>query len=326
MTKGLTTKIRCSSSHPRAGALAVMVASALAASAAAPTSATAAASPTPAAFALTAVGASGAMLLHGTAGQVLHGAVRVRNVSRQTITVILQPADIKNAGNGNADYVTTALSHTGRWLHLAAATVRLAPHASRRIAFTVSIPAGTIGASHYAGIVAINAADLAPGGARKGAKGTSFTFYRINRQALPLTIRLPGPLTRSLALRFAKLIVAPVGASLHLGLRVRRQRADRGSAAQPARAARLTHHLHLRLDARSAVPHHQPELRRTLARPPHTRQLPRARHDPPARAQRQSTSTRPSSSPVRTPLSSSVKRLPLPARRQTGCPAGYRSR
>ena len=219
MTKGLTTKIRSIASHPRAGALAVMVASALAASAAAPTSATADAPPTPAAFALTAVGVSGAMMLHGTAGQVLHGAVRVRDVSRQTITVILQPADIKNAGNGNADYVTTELSHTGRWLHLAAATVGLAPHASRRIAFTVSIPAGTSGASHYAGIVAINAADLAPGGARKGAKGTSFTFYRINRQALPLTIRLPGPLTRSLALRSAMLIVAPVGASLRLALR-----------------------------------------------------------------------------------------------------------
>ena len=219
MTKGLTTKIRSIASHPRAGALAVMVASALAASAAAPTSATADAPPTPAAFALTAVGVSGAMMLHGTAGQVLHGAVRVRDVSRQTITVILQPADIKNAGNGNADYVT---SRALAYRPLAASRGRhRRPSASRLTADRVHRQHSRRHERRIA--LRRDRRDQRRGPrarrTRKGAKGTSFTFYRINRQALPLTIRLPGPLTRSLALRSAMLIVAPVGASLRLALR-----------------------------------------------------------------------------------------------------------
>ena len=196
-----------------------MVASALAASAAAPTSATAAVSPTPAAFALTAVGSHRrhAAARHGRSGAARRGsraqrlaAANHRHLAARRHQKCRQRQRRLRHHRALA-YRPLAASRGG--------TVRLAPHASRRIAFTVSIPAGTIGASHYAGIVAINAADLATGGARKGATGTSFTFYRINRQALPLTIRLPGPLTRSLALRFAKLIVAPVGARLHLALR-----------------------------------------------------------------------------------------------------------
>ena len=128
--------------------------------AAATSSASAAAlpSPQPVAFALSPVATTGAFRLRGTPGQVLDGAVLVRNTSGRPVTVLLQAADIQNASNGNADYITTDLSQTGRWLRLATRTVRLAPHAGREVAFTVSIPAGARGASHYAGIVATNAA------------------------------------------------------------------------------------------------------------------------------------------------------------------------
>jgi hypothetical protein len=169
-------------------------------------------------FALSADGHGGGLRLRGTAGEVLRGAVRARNVSGRAITVVLRPAGIRNAANGNADYVTTRLSAPGRWLRLAATTVQLAPYATRRVAFTVSVPVGTSGASHYAGIVATDAADLAAAARAKRAKAGSFTFSRITRQALPLTIRLPGPRLRSLALRSSKLIVAPVGAGLVLGM------------------------------------------------------------------------------------------------------------
>jgi len=145
--------------------------------------------------------------------------VRVRNVSSHSVTVVLQPADIKTAVNGNADYATSRLSQTGLWLHLDAASVRLAPHAARLVPFTVSIPASATGASHYAGIVAINAAELAAAAAAHNkAKGTGVAFYEINRQAVPITIRMPGPLTRSVSLRSVKLTAEPVGAGLMLGL------------------------------------------------------------------------------------------------------------
>jgi hypothetical protein len=205
------------SSRRRGGAKALLTALALAAFAAAPASAAAPSSAQPA-FGLSAIGSAGSIHLRGTPGRVLHGAVRVRNLSRHPITVILQRANLANAGNGNANFVTTGVSGSGGWLQLSAGRVTLAPRASRVIAYTVSIPAGTTGASHYAGIVAVNAADLITPAIRRHSHGRAVTLYRVSRQALPLTIRLPGPLTRSLSLTSLRLTVAPAGASLVLGL------------------------------------------------------------------------------------------------------------
>jgi hypothetical protein len=190
----------------------------LVAAAASSASAATLASPQPVAFALSPVATTGALRLRGAPGQVLHSAVLVRNISGRPVTVLLQAADIQNASNGNADYVTTHLLTTGRWLQLAIRSVRLAPHASRKVAFTVRIPAGAKGASHYAGIVATNAAELAAATAHKTTRRPSFTFHRIDRQALPITIRLPGGVSRRLVLRSARIVVAPVGAGLVLGL------------------------------------------------------------------------------------------------------------
>jgi hypothetical protein len=200
-----------------AGIMALPAALALAASGAAPVSA-ASLSSAKGAFTLSAVGTTSSVSLHGAPGGMLPGAVLVRNVSRDTITVILQRADIRNASNGNADYVTTHLSGTGRWLRLRAGRVRLAPGTSRQVAYTVSVPRAAAGGSHYGGIVAINAADLAAATARGRAKGREFSFSLVSRQALPLTIHLPGRLSRSLSLRSVKLVTAPIGAGLVLGL------------------------------------------------------------------------------------------------------------
>ncbi|MCW2952540.1 MAG: hypothetical protein JWQ48_1710 [Conexibacter sp.] len=204
--------------NPRrhAGAAAVLAGLALAALAAAPASA-AAPPPSKPAFSLAPVGSSGALLLHGAPGRTVSGSVRVRNVSAHSVTVLLKGADVQNASNGNADYVTTKLSSTGRWLQLATTTVRLAPHASHDVAFTASIPTSARGASHYAGIVAVDAKDLASAAAHRPTK-RGFSFARVSRQALPLTIRLPGPLSRRLVVRSITIDVEPVGAGLVLGL------------------------------------------------------------------------------------------------------------
>jgi hypothetical protein len=202
----------------RGGALALLATLMLAAAAASSASAATMPPPQPVAFALSPVTSGGTLRLRGAPGQVLRGEVLVRNTSGRPITVILQAADIQNASNGNASFVTTHLSQTGRWLRLATRTVRLAPDASHRIAFTISIPAGSRGASHYAGIVATNAAQLAAATVHRTNRRPSFTFYRIDRQALPITIRLPGPLSRRLMFRSARIVVAPIGAGLLLGL------------------------------------------------------------------------------------------------------------
>jgi len=207
----------------RGGAAVLSTALALAALAAAPGSAATSSSTTPAgvSFVLSAVGSTGSITLHGIRGRVLRGAVTVRNLSRRRITVILQRADIENASNGNADYLTARIYHTGRWLHLGSRRVRLAPHATRQIAFSVRIPAAAAGGSHYAGIVAVNAADLVTHAAGQNPKRPGFTFYRVSREALPLTIRLPGRRSGGLSLRSVKLVVQPIGAGLVLGLRPR---------------------------------------------------------------------------------------------------------
>jgi hypothetical protein len=202
--------------RPHRGVLALLATLALAATAAAP-AATAAPAANVATFALTPVGTPGAVLLRGMPRSVLRGAVSVRNTTRHPVTVILRRADITTASNGNADYVTSPLSSAGRWLHLVATSVDLPPRAVRQVAFTVSIPAGTEGASHYAGIVAIDAAQLAAA-AHPTPNGHSFAFSYVNREALPLTIRLPGPLYRSLKLRSLAVDVEPAGAGLVLGL------------------------------------------------------------------------------------------------------------
>lgn len=196
--------------------MALMASLALAATAAAP--ARAAGPSTAASFALSAHGGNGALLLRATPGRVARGAVVVRNLTRRPISVRLQAADIRNASNGNADYVTARPSQAGRWLRLAARTVHLKARAARRVAYTVTIPTGTRGASHYAGIVAVDAANFVTPRAGQTSKRNSFSFKRVNRQALPLTIRLPGRLSRSLALRSLDIKVEPAGAGLVLDL------------------------------------------------------------------------------------------------------------
>jgi hypothetical protein len=160
----------------------------------------------------------GALSIKATPGETRKGAVVLRSRSSRPVTVLLQAADVRTGSTGNAGYITERPSATGRWVDLAATEVRLKPGATRKVAFTVRVPAGASGASHYAGIVAVDAAEVATAEAAKKLRGKKFTIARINRQALPITVRLPGPLSRSLSLDSANIAVASAGAGLMLKL------------------------------------------------------------------------------------------------------------
>ena len=203
---------------PRLGAaiVAALLGLTLAAVSAAGAHAASAPSSRTAAISLSAVGTGGGLLLEGAPGSVLRGAVRVQNLSGETVTVALQAADIRTGGNGSADYVTSALSQAGRWLSLGSPAATLAAHEQREIQFTLSVPAGESG-SHYAGIVAVNQAELAPARQAHSA-GIGGQISTVAREAIPITVRLPGAPTRSLALRSAKIAAGPFGAALMLGL------------------------------------------------------------------------------------------------------------
>lgn len=200
---------------PRLGAASVFACAVLMLAAVAATSASAQSSSRPT-FSLTSTSATGKVVLRAGAGSSVRGAVAVRNVTRRPVTVSLRPADIANAANGNADYVTGPLRRTGRWLRLDATSVSLAPGEMRRVGFTVSVPAGMRG-DKYAGIVAVDAAELKSASSKR-ARRSGFSFSRINRQAMAVTVRLAGERARKLKLGSVKLKVEPVGAGLFVGL------------------------------------------------------------------------------------------------------------
>ena len=197
-----------------AAILAALLGLALTAISAPGASAASAPSSRAAAVSLSAVGAGGGLLLEGSPGSVLGGAVRVQNLSGEPVTVVLQAADIRTAANGNADYVTRGLSQAGRWVSLGSSAVDLAPHEQREVQFTLTVPARESG-SHYAGIVAVNQAELASAGQPRRAGGL---ISVVAREAVPITVRLPGTPTRSLTLQSAKIAAEPFGAALMLGI------------------------------------------------------------------------------------------------------------
>lgn len=202
-----------------AGTVVLIAMLALAATAAAP--ARAAAEEGQATFALHAADETGRVQLSGRAGSVLTSAVNVRNLTGHPISVVLQTAGIETASNGNANFVTRALTPAGRWLTLQSNLVRLAPFATTRIPFTVSVPRGTRGAYHFAGVVAFNEAELASTAtpaARQSDETAAGTIRHLNREAVPVIVRLPGPVSRALALHTLAISVSPTGAGLTLGL------------------------------------------------------------------------------------------------------------
>lgn len=151
-------------------------------------------------------------------GSVLTGAVRVRNTSRQARTVRLSTADIGTAQLGGAVYGDGAGRRIGGWLSLQSGTVKVPPHGNRIVRFRVRVPAGATSGVHYAGITAVDAADLRS--ARTAAKGgsKSIVFHRIERMALPIRLQVPGHSSPRLVARGAKVAVNAAGANALLTL------------------------------------------------------------------------------------------------------------
>ena len=113
-----------------------------------------------------------------------------------------------------------------------------------------------------------DAAAAREGRQRRMPSGTCFSISRINRQALPITIRLPGPAhaQADAALRQAR------GRARRRRPRARpaarRHDADAGRDGQAARLARQAHDPAQRLHARPALPRRRARLPHRLDRPP----------------------------------------------------------
>jgi hypothetical protein len=197
----------------------MLVALALAAAAAAPAAATAD-SPAPGGFNITSPDKSGAVLLNGTTGATLSGRLEAFNTSRRPKVLRLQAADLNTASSGGLSYGTTHPRRAGAWVRLNASEVRIPARSSVNVAFTVAVPRGVRGGSHYAGIVATDArrASAQTASVEVGKGRRSVQVGRIVRVAVPVTVRLPGPRTRNVAYTGASLNTDATRPALALAL------------------------------------------------------------------------------------------------------------
>jgi hypothetical protein len=151
-------------------------------------------------------------------GDVVHGAVRLKNAGRQARDIKLTAVDVGTAAFGGAVYGDATGKRTGRWVTLEAGTVRVGARSTKTVHFSVQVPRGTSKGVHYAGITAVDVAQLRAASTRRKRAGKRIVFHRITRFALPLKVRVPGAVSPRLTFRGAEVDVDAAGANILMKL------------------------------------------------------------------------------------------------------------
>lgn len=150
-------------------------------------------------------------------GQTVSGAVRLRSRSSKRQTIRLQALDLVTARTGGIEYASGRPHRTGAWLKLQRRDVALPPRATRIIRFTARVPSGAAPGQHYAGIVAIDRAELRR--AQAPADKAGVELRAVTRIALPVRFRLPGAAGRSVAAGTLAFAADASGSRVDLDLR-----------------------------------------------------------------------------------------------------------
>ena len=150
-------------------------------------------------------------------GQTVRGAVRLHSRSAKRQTVRLQALDLVTAHTGGIEFASGRPHATGAWLKLQRHDVALPPRATRVIRFTARVPSGAAPGQHYAGIVAIDRAQLRRANAPASKAGV--VLRAVTRIALPVRFRLPGAAGRGVAARRLAFAADATGSRLDLDLR-----------------------------------------------------------------------------------------------------------
>lgn len=150
-------------------------------------------------------------------GQTVSGAVRLQSRTGKPQTVRLQALDLVTARTGGIEFPSGRPHATGAWLKLQHRDVALPARATRIIRFTARVPAKAAAGQHYAGIVAINRAELRRANAPADKAGVE--LRAVTRIALPVRFRLPGAAGRSVAVRRLAFAADASGSRLDLDLR-----------------------------------------------------------------------------------------------------------
>jgi Bacterial protein of unknown function (DUF916) len=151
-------------------------------------------------------------------GALKRGAVRVVNRTERPTTVFVRTADVTTAAGGGLQYGTETAQANGRWVRLARSRVRLAAGAVETVRFRLRVPDGAEPGDHFAGIVALNRADVRAA-RRRQDDGRGLALRFLPRLAIAVQATVPGGRTRELTTGQAGIDVAPTATGATLAVR-----------------------------------------------------------------------------------------------------------
>lgn len=172
----------------------------------------------PVPFSFSAVGTPDYHRFGVRAGDDVRGTVRIVNRSGRTRVVRLQTLDLVTGDRGGIVFRSGRPSATGAWLRLDRRDVRLRPGASARVGYSAQVPARVATGEHYAGVVAIDRADLRAA-ARRPSGRRGVVLRHITRLALPVRFTVGGPAERTMAAGRADFAADAAGSRIDLPLR-----------------------------------------------------------------------------------------------------------
>jgi len=158
------------------------------------------------------------------------GTVRLINLSRRPLTVVLRAADVTTAATGGLQYGTTPPGADARWLTLDSGRVRLAGGGARSVGFNLHVPATAAPGDHFAGIVALNQRDVRAARRRTPPRGLQLRF--LPRLAIAVQATIPGGPTHELRSGNAGIEVTPSATNATLLLRNTGNRLIRATTGQ----------------------------------------------------------------------------------------------
>lgn len=168
-------------------------------------------------FSLTAVGSPRWFTLDPERGQRVQAELVLHNLTSRPEEIALAGTDALTAAAGGFAFSTAErATHTGAWLDLSRTLVRLAASARAVVPFTVTVPRNAGAGQHYAGITAVNLAQLRALAARR--RHRQFSVLTVTRAGIAVQVDLRGRPVRRLSCTGASLQVSPPGPYLDLHL------------------------------------------------------------------------------------------------------------
>jgi len=183
-------------------------------------------------FSISAVHARRWFIFQARPGQLTRGELLVRNTGPEPKRIELAGTDAVTAGGGGYAFSSFTPSHAGSWLRLARRSVTLRARGSAVVPFTITVPRSASPGEHFAGITAIDAAEVAAVSAQRAALRHTGAVI-LTRAGIAVQVDLPGARIFRVAFRGARLAVSPSGARLAL------QIANTGTELIPSTHVRL---------------------------------------------------------------------------------------